>query len=161
LLLSSTSDDANVKIADFGFAVINAKNTLTTQCGTPGIQLCSLYSYLMNRTISAQVLMYFLSMLERKLSRSLTLSYYRLRLHCATQSLGYVAPEILENRPYGKHVDMWSVGVITYIILGGYPPFHDDNQRNLFKKIKKAEFQFHKDYWDHVSDEAKVVGYPS
>ena len=33
----------------------------------------------------------------------------------------------------GKGVDMWSVGVITYILLGGYPPFHDDNQKELFR----------------------------
>ena len=33
----------------------------------------------------------------------------------------------------GKAVDMWSVGVITYILLGGYPPFHDDNQKELFR----------------------------
>ncbi len=49
---------------------------------------------------------------------------------------GYVAPEILQGTQYGPGVDMWSLGVITYILLGGYPPFADDNQKNLFKKIK-------------------------
>ena len=39
---------------------------------------------------------------------------------------------IKSNIP-GKAVDMWSVGVITYILLGGYPPFHDDNQKELFR----------------------------
>ena len=68
---------------------------------------------------------------------------------------GYVAPEILQNQPYDKSVDMWSIGVITYILLGGYPPFHDDNQKALFKKIKKGEFEFHDEYWDCVSAEAK------
>jgi serine/threonine protein kinase len=66
-----------------------------------------------------------------------------------------VAPEILEGEKYGKAVDMWSIGVITYIILGGYPPFHDDNQKALFRKIRKAEFEFHPNYWEHVSQEAK------
>uniref|UniRef100_K3WM37 Protein kinase domain-containing protein n=1 Tax=Globisporangium ultimum (strain ATCC 200006 / CBS 805.95 / DAOM BR144) TaxID=431595 RepID=K3WM37_GLOUD len=68
---------------------------------------------------------------------------------------GYVAPEILEGRAYGKGVDIWSIGVITYILLCGYPPFHDDNHNALFKKIKKGKYQFDSPYWDHVSDEAK------
>lgn len=51
----------------------------------------------------------------------------------------YVAPEILKGEKYGKPVDMWSIGVITYILLGGYPPFHDDNQAKLYQKIKKGE----------------------
>lgn len=50
---------------------------------------------------------------------------------------------------------MWSFGVILYILLGGYPPFHHDNQRELFKKITKGDYQFHPDYWSTVSDEAK------
>lgn len=68
---------------------------------------------------------------------------------------GYVAPEILEGQAYGKGVDIWSIGVITYILLCGYPPFHDDNHNALFKKIKKGKFQFDSPYWDHVSDDAK------
>mmetsp|Transcript_7741 Transcript_7741/g.8449 ORF Transcript_7741/g.8449 Transcript_7741/m.8449 type:complete len:383 (-) Transcript_7741:100-1248(-) len=103
LLMATQNDDANVKLADFGFAVIAEGNTVTSQCGTPG----------------------------------------------------YIAPEILENKSYGKPVDMWSFGVILYILLGGYPPFHDDNQRALFRKIVKGEYEFHPEYWGTVSDEAK------
>lgn len=68
---------------------------------------------------------------------------------------GYVAPEILEGHSYGKSVDIWSIGVITYILLCGYPPFHDDNHNALFRKIKKGKFQYDAPYWDHVSEEAK------
>ncbi|GAB9473200.1 Camk protein kinase [Globisporangium polare] len=68
---------------------------------------------------------------------------------------GYVAPEILQARPYGKEVDIWSIGVITYILLCGYPPFHHDNQGMLFRKIKTGKFEFDSPYWDNVSAEAK------
>jgi calcium/calmodulin-dependent protein kinase I len=68
---------------------------------------------------------------------------------------GYVAPEILQAKPYGKAVDIWSIGVITYILLCGYPPFHDDNQGVLFRKIKTGQFEFDSPYWDNVSSEAK------
>ncbi|GMI61912.1 hypothetical protein ScalyP_jg6062 [Parmales sp. scaly parma] len=76
-----------------------------------------------------------------------------LKTQCGTP--GYVAPEILRGDTYGLSVDMWSIGVITYILLGGYPPFHDDNQSVLYKKIKAGEFVFHPEYWDPVSPEAK------
>lgn len=67
----------------------------------------------------------------------------------------YVAPEVLLGVPYGVKADMWSVGVITYILLGGYPPFIEKNQRELFKKIKRGQFEFHNKYWRHISPEAK------
>ncbi|KAG5180796.1 hypothetical protein JKP88DRAFT_200183 [Tribonema minus] len=76
-----------------------------------------------------------------------------LKTQCGTP--GYVAPEILMRVPYGKEVDMWSVGVICYILLGGYPPFYDDNQTKLFLKIKRGEFEFHEQYWGSISDQAK------
>eukprot|EP00286_Rhodomonas_abbreviata_P019286 CAMPEP_0181293682 /NCGR_PEP_ID=MMETSP1101-20121128/3193_1 /TAXON_ID=46948 /ORGANISM="Rhodomonas abbreviata, Strain Caron Lab Isolate" /LENGTH=359 /DNA_ID=CAMNT_0023398281 /DNA_START=196 /DNA_END=1272 /DNA_ORIENTATION=+ len=70
---------------------------------------------------------------------------------------GYIAPEILKSKPYGKPADMWSFGVILYILLGGYPPFHDDNQRTLFRKICKGDYTFHPDYWSGVSNDAKEL----
>ncbi len=64
--MTNKTDDANVKLADFGFATYVDGFNITQQCGTPG----------------------------------------------------YIAPEILERKPYGKPVDMWSFGVILYILLG-------------------------------------------
>jgi calcium/calmodulin-dependent protein kinase (CaM kinase) II/calcium/calmodulin-dependent protein kinase I len=50
---------------------------------------------------------------------------------------------------------MWSLGVIVYILLGGYPPFIEQNQRELFRKIRKGQYEFHDEYWGQVSKEAK------
>jgi len=76
-----------------------------------------------------------------------------LTTQCGTP--GYVAPEILEGTPYDERADMWSVGVILYILLGGYPPFIESTQRDLFRKIRKGEYEFHEEYWGTVSSDAK------
>lgn len=76
-----------------------------------------------------------------------------LTTQCGTP--GYVAPEILEGKPYDTQADMWSLGVIVYILLGGYPPFIEQNQRELFRKIRKGQYEFHEEYWGQVSDDAK------
>ncbi|XP_054473467.1 calcium/calmodulin-dependent protein kinase IGa [Anoplopoma fimbria] len=68
---------------------------------------------------------------------------------------GYVAPEVLAQKPYSKAVDCWSIGVITYILLCGYPPFFDDNETRLFSKIVRAEYAFHSPFWDDISESAK------
>mmetsp|Transcript_23844 Transcript_23844/g.56174 ORF Transcript_23844/g.56174 Transcript_23844/m.56174 type:complete len:375 (+) Transcript_23844:111-1235(+) len=76
-----------------------------------------------------------------------------LTTQCGTP--GYVAAEILEGRPYDTQADMWSIGVIVYILLGGYPPFIESNQRTLFRKIRKGQYEFHEEYWGQVSNDAK------
>uniref|UniRef100_A0A1B0B9E4 Protein kinase domain-containing protein n=1 Tax=Glossina palpalis gambiensis TaxID=67801 RepID=A0A1B0B9E4_9MUSC len=68
---------------------------------------------------------------------------------------GYVAPEVLAQKPYGKAVDVWSIGVISYILLCGYPPFYDENDANLFAQILKGDFEFDSPYWDDISESAK------
>jgi len=52
-------------------------------------------------------------------------------------------------------VDVWSIGVIAYILLCGYPPFYDENDANLFAQILKGDFEFDSPYWDDISDSAK------
>jgi len=69
---------------------------------------------------------------------------------------GYVAPEVLEQAGgYGPEVDVWSCGVILYILLCGFPPFYDENNAVLFQQIKKGDYSFPSPYWDAVSPGAK------
>ncbi|RAW38780.1 hypothetical protein PC110_g4977 [Phytophthora cactorum] len=68
---------------------------------------------------------------------------------------GYVAPEVVQGEPYGAEVDCWSLGVILFILLCGYPPFPGANHATVLDKVVKAEYKFEAPYWDEVSDEAK------
>lgn len=78
-----------------------------------------------------------------------------LSTQCGTP--GYVAPEILQGDKYDQRADMWSVGVILYILLGGYPPFIENTQRELFRKIKRGAYEFHEEYWGTVSKDAREL----
>jgi len=68
---------------------------------------------------------------------------------------GYVAPEVLNATGYDKEVDMWSIGVITYILLCGFPPFYNDSLPELFEQIMKADYDFPEEYWKDISEDAK------
>jgi serine/threonine protein kinase len=51
---------------------------------------------------------------------------------------------------------MWSIGVILYILLCGYPPFYADNAPALFKKIMDVQYDFDDPSWDDVSEDGKI-----
>lgn len=68
---------------------------------------------------------------------------------------GYVAPEVLKHQAYDEKCDLWSLGVILYILLCGFPPFHSDNTAELYRQIKKGDYSFPDPYWTNVSDLAK------
>jgi serine/threonine protein kinase len=67
----------------------------------------------------------------------------------------YVAPEILKNIPHDHRVDLWSVGVVIFVLLVGYPPFMEDNQNTLFLKIRNGDWVFLPEDWKNISDDAK------
>jgi serine/threonine protein kinase len=70
-----------------------------------------------------------------------------------------VAPEVLdpsEVRGYGTECDLWSLGVMMYICLCGYPPFSEENGPPSMKsQIKMGKYSFASPYWDNVSAEGK------
>jgi len=70
-------------------------------------------------------------------------------------SPGYVAPEMLENLGYGCKSDVFSAGVICYVLLSGRPVFKGKNYKELLALNKKCEVSFPARYWDPISDEAK------
>ncbi|XP_042324668.1 serine/threonine-protein kinase DCLK2 isoform X3 [Sceloporus undulatus] len=76
---------------------------------------------------------------------------------CGTPT--YVAPEIIAETGYGLKVDIWAAGVITYILLCGFPPFRSENnvQEDLFDQILVGKLEFPSPYWDNITDSAKEL----
>jgi len=78
----------------------------------------------------------------------------QLETSCGTPD--YAAPEVLTgDTVYDKSVDLWSVGVVTYVLLCGYPPFYANSQTMLFEKIIHAEYDFPEPEWNYISETAK------
>ncbi|XP_027367364.1 calcium-dependent protein kinase 20-like isoform X2 [Abrus precatorius] len=66
----------------------------------------------------------------------------------------YVAPEVLRKQ-YGPECDVWSAGVIIYILLSGVPPFWDETEQGIFEQVLKGELDFVSEPWPSISEGAK------
>lgn len=129
-------DVSSLKLADFGFAFQHSQaihpdhQRLQTVCGSP------IY-------VAPEILRHHeASLTQKKLKQS--------DQKTSEKTPGYRS----------KGVDVWSLGIIMYILLCGYPPFLDashSTQSNevLFDKIKRGSFEFDPKYWNHISPEAK------
>lgn len=77
---------------------------------------------------------------------------------CLTTQCGglhYISPEILRCLPYGRPVDMWSIGIVTYVLLCGYFPFHCASKVTMIQLIIEGKFKFHAPNWDGISASVK------
>ena len=76
-----------------------------------------------------------------------------LKTRCGTQE--FVAPEVLENRPaYDVSCDVWTIGVIVFILLGGYYPFRGKTETEVLKNIRYGNYKFRTKFWNGVSADA-------
>lgn len=66
-----------------------------------------------------------------------------------------MAPEIVREEKYDQKVDVWSMGVIAYILLCGRPPFRGRSKQEIFQSITLGELMFDHPIWEKVSGEAK------
>jgi serine/threonine protein kinase len=80
--------------------------------------------------------------------------FHLLTTTCGTP--GYMAPEVFRKIGYGKPVDLWAVGVITYFLLCGYTPFDRESSAQEMQAILSADYSYEPvEYWQGVSAEAK------
>jgi calcium-dependent protein kinase len=68
----------------------------------------------------------------------------------------YMAPEVIDQN-YNEKCDVWSLGVILFILLSGKPPFQGETDEEIFRKIKNEPLRFRGNVWTTVSDEAKAL----
>jgi len=66
----------------------------------------------------------------------------------------YIAPEVL-NKNYDNKCDIWSAGVITYILLSGSPPFNGQSDQEIMRQVRQGSFSFDDKSWNVISDKAK------
>jgi calcium-dependent protein kinase len=95
----------------------------------------------------------------------LSMSYYKMdkssgnqgnvvRMKTRAGTAFFMAPEVVSH-DYTESCDMWSAGVMLYIMLCGYPPFYGETDQEILEAIVAGEFDFDDEVWDEVSADAK------
>jgi calcium-dependent protein kinase len=68
----------------------------------------------------------------------------------------YMAPEVI-RKDYDHLCDMWSAGVILYVLLSGYPPFYGENDKEILDAVVEGFYDFDDDVWENISEDAKLM----
>jgi len=75
-----------------------------------------------------------------------------MNIFCGTPS--YMAPELVTKKDYYAHLtDIWAAGILLYVLLTGYFPFRDSNEKDLFRKISRGQYEIP----THVSEDARCL----
>jgi len=77
-----------------------------------------------------------------------------IKMHVSCGTLSYVAPEVLE-KSYTSQCDLWSLGVIAFILLGGYMPFSGKDEKLQMENIAQGKYVLKPEKWNGVSEQAK------
>jgi serine/threonine protein kinase len=75
-------------------------------------------------------------------------------MHEGVGTLYSMSPQVIQG-VYTSKADLWSVGVITYMLLSSHRPFYHKRRKVMIDRIMRADYDFDKDYWKPISDEAK------
>jgi len=116
-----------------------------------------------HRDIKPENILFFLDekgpqikLIDFGLSRIITTSFLK-QLPSQVGTPLYVAPEIIQQKMYGKECDCWSLGVLTYWLLTGVEPFYAKNIQEVYAKIKKGVFDVENLLWTQLSREAQSL----
>ncbi|XP_033064670.1 MAP kinase-activated protein kinase 3 isoform X1 [Trachypithecus francoisi] len=161
LLYTSKEKDAVLKLTDFGFAKETTQNALQTPCYTPYYVGCAFWEARDTGQLAGQdPLTYGSFPPSPRLAFSSLLSP-RLRLAEGPRPKGARAPEVLGPEKYDKSCDMWSLGVIMYILLCGFPPFYSNTGQaispGMKRRIRLGQYGFPNPEWSEVSEDAKQL----
>ena len=75
-------------------------------------------------------------------------------MHEGVGTLYSMSPQVLQG-VYTSQADLWSAGVMTYMLLSSHRPFYHRHRKVMIDRIMRADYNFEKDYWNPISDEAK------
>mmetsp|Transcript_73386 Transcript_73386/g.85261 ORF Transcript_73386/g.85261 Transcript_73386/m.85261 type:complete len:382 (-) Transcript_73386:236-1381(-) len=96
---------------------------------------------------------------ENKTWKYSAFSKENIKMWTYTGTVTYLAPEVLQDLEYSEAVDMWSAGVVLFMMLSGRHPFASEEVEDLIEEIKNFKLDFKDKCWESISEEAKDLLY--